>query len=557
MKKIVLILILSSVIALALPISAAAFSLVPCGRSDQVGTVDEHCQLGHLFILIVRMINYLISLAAVVAIYFVLNAGFGMVLAMGNPEKIQTNKESIKNAVVGFAIVILAFIFINLLVNGIFGTSSTSKKWWDPSCLYNITNTANGCPRLQFGGDGTGIGGPSGPPPGPSGNLTDLAAAILANTSGNITLDTRADWGAPFHARQNIVDMSQGLFPAVCTPRGSPPPGCITGGVSGTVTVNPAILSNLLDLAQSGTRFMITSLTTGMHSANSDHYRGEAVDIAPAGTAGPAWFSPRDYLNRIGGTAFCESPSGVKLPTCGGADHIHWTLPYGAVGVSVAGLCTGSICADTGRNVCGAVMPSDGCFESPVNDVWSQRIAGNNIGAAEICPGVNTEKILKSIMANESDGGRDLTSFDNSSFGLFHMKPSTANIQSLKDSCGITANIDQAWLLNLNNAAGQACLAAGYLRTLVSPCGCDVRQLAAGYNGGASGAGACAPSTDCGAGAQGGACDVCAGQNRPTKRWECLWDDRAHLTCNAAQSGGGYAQTRVYAPAVEACYGRF
>src|SRR3989344_5072849 len=162
MEKILAILILSCIIALALPFSASAFSLVPCGRSDQQNKTppdpNANCQLGHLFILIIRMINYLISMAAIVAIYYVLNACFGMVLAMGNAEKIQTNKEAIQNAVVGFAIVILAFVLVNLIVNGVFGQSTTERKWWDPGCLYNFSNGANGCPALEFGGPGTGPG---------------------------------------------------------------------------------------------------------------------------------------------------------------------------------------------------------------------------------------------------------------------------------------------------------------------------------------------------------------------------------------------------------------
>src|SRR3989338_6033179 len=84
------------------------------------------CQLGHLFVLIIRTINYLISMAALVAMYFIVTAGFGMVTALGNAEKIQSSKESISHAVIGFAIVILAFVFVNLLVNGIFGNTTAA-----------------------------------------------------------------------------------------------------------------------------------------------------------------------------------------------------------------------------------------------------------------------------------------------------------------------------------------------------------------------------------------------------------------------------------------------
>jgi len=125
-----------------IPSPASAFSLVPCGRADQVGTADENCQFRHLIILIIRLINYLISTAAIVAMYYILSSGFNLVTALGDPEKIKKNKLGITHAVVGFAIIILAFVFVNLLVNGIFGDPNAPRNWWSPECLYqfNITN---------------------------------------------------------------------------------------------------------------------------------------------------------------------------------------------------------------------------------------------------------------------------------------------------------------------------------------------------------------------------------------------------------------------------------
>ena len=130
------------------PLPARAFSLVTCGR-DQDGNKridpDEQCTLTDLFITISRLINYLVSLAGVVAVYYVINAAFGLLFSLGNPEKIQTNKTAIANAVVGLGLVILSFVFINLLVNGIFSKNSFSARhWWDPTCLYNFEQI--GCP---------------------------------------------------------------------------------------------------------------------------------------------------------------------------------------------------------------------------------------------------------------------------------------------------------------------------------------------------------------------------------------------------------------------------
>ena len=122
----------------------AQVPLVPCGRTGQAD-----CQFSDLVIMLVRLINYLISLAALVAIYYILLAGFNLVTALGNAEKIESGKNTLSHAVVGFALVILAFVFLNWVVYGIFGQPATSKKWWDPSCIYGVSNPA-GCPIVQI-----------------------------------------------------------------------------------------------------------------------------------------------------------------------------------------------------------------------------------------------------------------------------------------------------------------------------------------------------------------------------------------------------------------------
>ncbi|TSA44791.1 hypothetical protein D4R52_03665 [bacterium] len=146
------------IIALALlPFVAQAFSLVPCGQSGVPATdpAAAPCELKHLVLAVIVLTNYLISVAAAVAIYEVLNAGFNLVTSLGNEEKIKKNKEGISNAVVGFGIVILAFIFVNLLVNGLFGNGPTSgadkqRPWWDPKCVYQIGDNS-GCPMGPAG----------------------------------------------------------------------------------------------------------------------------------------------------------------------------------------------------------------------------------------------------------------------------------------------------------------------------------------------------------------------------------------------------------------------
>ncbi len=218
------------------------------------------------------------------------------------------------------------------------------------------------------------------------------------------------------------------------------------------------------------------------------------------------------------------------------------------------GTCQGTSCSDSAINICGP--QANNCSVSSVNNWNAQIVAGVGTGA-QICSGVDAVKMLKAIMARESGGVANAVSSSNPpSLGLFQLKVTTA--QAHQAGC-TTANIDQAWLLNGANATAQACIAASYLRELASSsiCGCDVRQIAAGYNGGGAGTGACEVSTNCGPSAGANQCSICGtAQNHVTKRWECPWDDNAHTMCNADRAGN-FSETRGYAPKVEYCYSNF
>lgn len=141
----------------AMPSHANAFELVPCGRAEQQpqkqgdSAPDAQCNFGHLIGALVRLINYLISVAAIVAMYQVLSRGWDLLTSLGNPEKIKKSREGISQAIVGFVIIILGFVFINLVINAIGHpdpnvTPDKYRRWWDPKCIYDITDIT-GCPR--------------------------------------------------------------------------------------------------------------------------------------------------------------------------------------------------------------------------------------------------------------------------------------------------------------------------------------------------------------------------------------------------------------------------
>ncbi len=79
----------------------------------------------------IRLINLLFVAAAVFAGYHIVSAGWGMISSLGNAEKLTQAKEGFSRAVIGFAIVLLSFAFINLLL----GLMGITCNWWEPNRL--------------------------------------------------------------------------------------------------------------------------------------------------------------------------------------------------------------------------------------------------------------------------------------------------------------------------------------------------------------------------------------------------------------------------------------
>jgi hypothetical protein len=129
-------LLLLTVPGLAFAQSQSGFSLVPCGGEGQ-----NACTFNDLIVILIRLINLLLAAAGIVAIYYVMMAAWDMVSGLGNPEKITKGKTALRHAVVGFAIILLSFAFINLLL----GLLGITCPWWENlSCIIGYNYTSNG-----------------------------------------------------------------------------------------------------------------------------------------------------------------------------------------------------------------------------------------------------------------------------------------------------------------------------------------------------------------------------------------------------------------------------
>ena len=134
-KKLLFKIILFTALFFIIPYISQADGLVPCG-----GPSEKPCTVNDIFIIIARVTNWLISVAGIYLVYLIVNHGFWLIASMGNEEAITTRKKALSNAVVGFALVMFAFMFINTAVNFILGPGLFKRLDPDPKCNLDLTN---------------------------------------------------------------------------------------------------------------------------------------------------------------------------------------------------------------------------------------------------------------------------------------------------------------------------------------------------------------------------------------------------------------------------------
>mgnify|MGYP005839156951 CR=1 FL=1 len=118
--------------------------LVPCGRSCDVGTPNEHCTLCHVFILIKRIIDFLSVVAAAILVVMVFVGAIIFITAHGSPELITKGRQTLTAAIVGFIIVLSSWIIVNTIVVFASGNSAGEvfgKPWNQIECNPGSTNT--------------------------------------------------------------------------------------------------------------------------------------------------------------------------------------------------------------------------------------------------------------------------------------------------------------------------------------------------------------------------------------------------------------------------------
>lgn len=95
--------------------------LVPCGPEGGAsgsgpGANVSNCTIQDLFGLLVNIYNYLLGLAGLVAFGFLIYGGIQMFFYSVDEEKLASGKKTVIEALIGIAIVLLAYIIVNTLL---------------------------------------------------------------------------------------------------------------------------------------------------------------------------------------------------------------------------------------------------------------------------------------------------------------------------------------------------------------------------------------------------------------------------------------------------------
>jgi len=165
-----------SVILLSLPSVAFAAGLVPCG-----GPGEPECQACYLIQLGNNIIDLLVGIAAVIGAIMFAVAGLKMATSGGNESAVSAAKQSMTNVVIGFVILLAAWLIVDTVMKTFVDQSKFEKAG------FGVWNQIQCVDLPMFAREGTAPGGvydPIGLGGVPSGELDGADAQSQLSVAG-------------------------------------------------------------------------------------------------------------------------------------------------------------------------------------------------------------------------------------------------------------------------------------------------------------------------------------------------------------------------------------
>ncbi len=497
--------------------------LVPCGGKDQpLCTTCDFLVLGKNvsdFILV-----YLVP--ALAALFFIY-AGFEILLGGGIPARVAKGRAIFQTTAYGILIIFTAWLIVNTVLRTVARDENIAEHWWELECRENITTTT-----------------PANPPDNNTGNSTQNN-----DLPGNMPNSNTASESLSPNIGSNTLSSSS--FSPVnpqmeATPLSILTPNLPNGRVAESYSQNISVIGGAPPYSWSKTA---GNFPAGLSMNSSGTISGRPTVSGTAtftlkaeDSSTPKKTDSKQFTIQIATTSTGNNTQ-FQTTNCGDFN---------------------LVCSDTARS-CPAYGTDRNAPAGRTN--WSYLIPA--VAGEHPVPGVNTVKLLDSIMRIESSGILDRVSQSSPpSCGLMQFQASTANIY--KDRCGVNHTITCDWLRGRDLRAGETletvarasiCLSAEYFKAIKSS-SCYARargepkDLAAGYNGGDgcdqnnSRGNALALSVSCSDRTTADPkYNLSCGASRPTLRYECLWNNLPHTTCNT-----GFVETRDYVAKFNSCY---
>ena len=215
---------------------------------------------GVLYQCINQIYKFAIVLAAVIGVFFIVIAGYVYMSADGNSESVDKAKSILESTITSLVILLAGYVLLNSI--------NPDLVQFHGNTLQPVTiNVAPGT------GTGTTGGGTTGGTVAPD---VATAAKTLLSLNGVSAASTNCDCTS--NCAINTLQLLAAGQPAI---KDAP-----TTCNAGTVQVNLTMLNALITTANSGTGFIIQSITGGHHgiatnNTNDPHYLGNAVDVTP------------------------------------------------------------------------------------------------------------------------------------------------------------------------------------------------------------------------------------------------------------------------------------